>query len=238
MRHIVPVSGGKDSTALAFSLQQKEPRDYDYLITPTGNELPETISFWDELEFMLGKPLIRATNKTLDFWIREFNSLPNWRQRWCTRLLKIEPCLAWVRSQTEPVTLYVGLRADEELRSGIYSNDVITDFPFRRWGWNLSDVQEYLRKIKISVPWRNDCALCFGQRLHEWKRTLREHPDMYRQGEEYEFLTGHTFRSPGRDSMPAALVQLRAQIDRGKVFKQDQTDLFSQEHEPCRVCSL
>ena len=33
-RHVVALSGGKDSTALALALHEKEPRDYDYVITP------------------------------------------------------------------------------------------------------------------------------------------------------------------------------------------------------------
>lgn len=46
MRHIVGISGGKDSVALALRLQEVEPREYDYLITPTGNELPEMFEHW------------------------------------------------------------------------------------------------------------------------------------------------------------------------------------------------
>ena len=96
--HIVGVSGGKDSTALALLLAEREPRDYTYLITPTGNELPEMEAHWAHLEILLGKPLTRVTNRTLDAWIDEFNALPNHRQRWCTRLLKIEPTIAFVRA--------------------------------------------------------------------------------------------------------------------------------------------
>lgn len=133
MNHIVGLSGGKDSTAMALRLMEVEPRDYTYICTPTGHELPEMDQHWAKLEILLGKPLIRLTNHTLEFWINEFNALPNWRQRWCTRLLKIEPTIAYLRSN-QPAILYVGLRADEETREGIYSDDVESDFPLRRWG--------------------------------------------------------------------------------------------------------
>jgi tRNA(Ile)-lysidine synthase TilS/MesJ len=39
MNHIVALSGGKDSVAMALRLVEVEPRDYLYVCTPTGNEL-------------------------------------------------------------------------------------------------------------------------------------------------------------------------------------------------------
>jgi len=49
-RHVIALSGGKDSTALALALHEREPRDYDYVITPTGNELPAMKVHWAKLE--------------------------------------------------------------------------------------------------------------------------------------------------------------------------------------------
>lgn len=38
--HVVALSGGHDSTAMAFLLNELEPRPYNYVCTPTGDELP------------------------------------------------------------------------------------------------------------------------------------------------------------------------------------------------------
>ena len=44
MEHIVALSGGKDSTALALHLRTIEPdTDFTYACTPTGDELPDMI---------------------------------------------------------------------------------------------------------------------------------------------------------------------------------------------------
>jgi 3'-phosphoadenosine 5'-phosphosulfate sulfotransferase (PAPS reductase)/FAD synthetase len=239
MTHVIAMSGGKDSTAMAIRLAEVEPRDYIYIVTPTGDELPAMLRWWDDLEILIGKPLTRITNKTLDYWIEHFNALPNWRQRWCTRLLKIEPCLAFLKSLDNPI-LYVGLRADEEERRGIYSNDVTTDFPLRRWGWDIDQVLNYLRQRNIVIPEDargGNCARCYGQRQYEWKALWRDHPDIYAEAEAQESMTGATFRSPGRDSLPAPLVELRAFFEHGKSFKQDQAEMFD-EMGACRVCSL
>lgn len=233
--HVVALSGGKDSTCLALRLAEIEPRDYVYLCTPTGDELPEMLAHWGRLEALLGKPLTRITNGTLNGWIEHFGALPNWRQRWCTRLLKIEPCLAYLKA-SHPAVLYVGLRADEAERQGIYSNDVTCRFPLREWGWGLAEVQGYLKERGIKIPRRTDCARCYHQRLDEWKDLFYRHPDLYAEAEAQEEATGKTFRSPSRDSKPAALKDLR------QVFlEQAPLPMFEEwddEPAPCRVCSL
>lgn len=235
MTHIVALSGGKDSTALALRLAEVEPREYVYLCTPTGNELPEMLAHWDKLEALLGTPLTRVTNGTLLSLIEEFDALPNWRQRWCTRRLKIEPALAFVKTH-QPAVLYVGLRADEEEREGIYSRDVTCRFPLREWGWGLEEVRGYLRQRGVSIPARTDCAWCYGQRLAEWRQLWEKHPDQYAAAEQLEERTGHTFRSPGRDSQPAALKDLRLRFALQPslpMLEPDEDEVIS-----CRVCRL
>jgi hypothetical protein len=228
------VSGGKDSTALALRLAEVEPRDYVYLITPTGDELPEMVAHWERLERLLGKPLTRVTNGTLKGLIQEFGALPNHRQRWCTRMLKIQPTIAFL-ARHAPAINYVGLRADEEERRGIYG-DVPSRYPLREWGWGLTQVKDYLRERGVTIPERTDCARCYGQRLIEWKRLLTKHPAIYADAEVDEARTGHTFRSPQRDTWPAALKDLRAAFDSGRRVRGEQPD--EDGENACRVCSL
>ena len=59
MNHIVALSGGKDSTAMALRLVETEPEDYTFVCTPTGNEPPAMVGHWQRLEALLGKPLVR-----------------------------------------------------------------------------------------------------------------------------------------------------------------------------------
>jgi len=103
-KHIVAISGGKDSTAMVLRLKELNPKqEYIFLCTPTGDELPDMINHWKKLEHLLGQKIIKVTNKSLYEWIDYFDALPNWRQRWCTRLLKIQPCLAFLKQfETKP----------------------------------------------------------------------------------------------------------------------------------------
>lgn len=233
MKHVVGLSGGKDSTALALRLAEIEPRDYEYICNETGNELPEMKAHWDNLEKILGKPIKRVRHsRSLIGEIEKINMLPNVFARWCTIRLKIEPTIDYFESLPAGSTLYVGLRADEMERKGLYGEDIVVRFPMREWKWSEKDVWGYLASRNICIPKRTDCALCPYQRLGEWRDLYENYPDLYAEGVALEKKIGHTFRSPGRDTWPADLDALSKEFDAGRklrVYKRGET---------CRVCSL
>jgi 3'-phosphoadenosine 5'-phosphosulfate sulfotransferase (PAPS reductase)/FAD synthetase len=237
MKHVVAMSGGKDSTAMALRLAEIEPRDYVYVCTPTGDEPPAMFEHWRRVGELLGKPILPIMGGTLKGLIEQQNALPNWRQRWCTRMLKIEPYAHWLRQQGE-CTSYVGLRADEEEREGgDYANipGIIMDFPMRRWGWELCDVVKYLNEKQIEIPKRTDCLKCFFQRLIEWYEFWRDHKESWAEGEAWEEKIGHTFRSAGRDTWPASMKGLRERFEAGDVPRDTRDALNALK---CRVCRL
>jgi hypothetical protein len=238
--HVVALSGGKDSTAMAIRLQEVEPELCPtYIITPTGDELPEMVEHWERLECMLGAELVRLPGPTLEQLIDRFCALPNWRQRWCTRMIKLEPAIAWYHQQTALVTSYVGLRADEEGRSGLESPGVAMRHPLREWGWGLAEVTGYLEQRGVVIPRRTDCARCYDQQIGEWWRLWLEHPDVFTDAERQEVWTGSTFRGPGRDTWPAALGGLRQEFERGRVPRGEspQMEMFG-ARKACRVCRM
>ncbi len=123
-RHVLGLSGGRDSAALAIFMRQNYPEiDVEYFFTDTGKELPEVYEFLGRLEGFLGKPVIRLNpDRDFDFWLKQYKSfLPSPKTRWCTRKLKIGPFENWVRPSLDAgdkVTSYVAIRADEDYREG------------------------------------------------------------------------------------------------------------------------
>ncbi len=235
MKYVVGLSGGKDSTALALRLREVEPdTDWEYICTPTGDELPEMVEHWAKLETLLRKPITRITNRgiTLNQLIQIQRAVPNFRQRWCTRILKIEPTIAWC-VQNAPVLLHVGLRADEEEREGIYGEQTQSRFPFREWKWGISEVKSYLEERGVSIPSRTDCARCYHQRLGEWHNLWANHPKIYWEASAQEVWTGHTFRSPGRDTWPSDLASLAREFASGREIRGG-----AKQGSLCRACSL
>lgn len=240
---LVAFSGGKDSTAMAERMAELG-EEFALFFTPTGNELDELMDHINALAERINRPLVMVENGTLKSWIEKWNALPNARQRWCTRVLKIVPCQAFLKlNGDQGLTLCVGLRADEEERQGLYGSEVTYRYPLREWGWGLDEVWGYLNEKGITVPERTDCAVCPYQRLYEWYALWRNHPDLFEEGVAWEEKTGYTFRSDSRDTWPAGLVELRGEFEngrkpRGAETTVDQFGLFNDEPRACRVCSF
>lgn len=243
--HIVGLSGGKDSTALAFWLKENEPRPYNYVITPTGDELPEMFAHWRKLSAMLESPLVPIIAGTLRSICKDEGALPNFRMRFCTRRLKIEPFKALLLTAIPAVT-YIGLRADEDDREGAdYATDaelsapggVTQRYPLREIGWGIGDVIGFLDARGIVIPDRTDCARCFFQRIGEWYLLWKNNPDIYADSEQQEVEFGHTFRSPGRDTWPVSLVELRKTFESGRV-PEISLRMMDKRKGMCRVCAM
>ena len=76
-RHVLGLSGGKDSAALAVYIKDKYPdihEKVEYFFTDTGAELKEVYDFLDKLEAYLGKEIARlSSGKDFDHWLKVHN---------------------------------------------------------------------------------------------------------------------------------------------------------------------
>jgi len=157
IRHVLGISGGKDSAALAIYLYQKYPDlDIEYYSCDTGKELDATYALIERLEVYLGKEIIKlkaAANSTQDPFDHYYNVfggyLPSSTARWCTKKLKLEPFEAFVGD--DPVVSYVGIRGDEE-REGYISrkSNIQSVFPFRKNIWSEDVINKVLKNENIS----------------------------------------------------------------------------------------
>lgn len=222
-RHIVNLSGGKDSTALAIFLRGKIPQ-LEYLFCDTHKELPETYEYLDRLEAYLQRPITRLNaQRGFDHWLDMYGGmLPSARVRWCTRKLKIEPFESYVGDDV--VWSYVGIRADEA-RGGYVStkSNIHPVFPFKECGLGIADVERLLEQSGLGLPsyyeWRqrSGCFFCFYQRSGEWAGLLERHPELYEQAKAYEVERGgEQFYWRQRESLaelqrPERVAQIKAQ---------------------------
>ena len=192
-RHILSLSGGKDSAALAIYLRDRVP-NIEYIFHDTDKELPETYDYIARLEAILGKPIVRTTPQdSFDHWLTVYGGmLPSNHRRWCTKMLKLKPFEAYVGDG--PVVNYVGLRADEN-RTGYISTkpNILPVYPFQDDGLVRADIIRILEDSGLGLPpymdWgrsRSGCFFCFYQQKIEWVRLLENHPDYFALAMEYE----------------------------------------------------
>lgn len=200
IKHVLGISGGKDSAALAVYMRDNYPElDIDYFFTDTGKELPEVYSFLSKLEGYLGKPILRINpNRDFDFWLMQHNNfLPSAQARWCTICMKLKPFEEWVGKFIKDgytVYSYVAIRSDEEFREGYQSRDenLIIKMPFRENGIDRKSVIDILEYSGLGLPdyykWRSrsGCTFCFFQRKIEWVHLLEKHPDAFEEAKNYE----------------------------------------------------
>src|SRR3546814_2155178 len=75
-RHVLGLSGGRDSAALAVYMAHHHPElEIEYFFTDTGKELPEVYEFLGRLEGVLCKPIKRLNpDRDFDFWLRDRKS--------------------------------------------------------------------------------------------------------------------------------------------------------------------
>jgi 3'-phosphoadenosine 5'-phosphosulfate sulfotransferase (PAPS reductase)/FAD synthetase len=213
VRHIVNISGGKDSAALALFLKDRFPQiPAEYVFCDTGCELDETYEYLEKLEAYLGKRIERLNaldnlkverkqgRTPFDYWLNEVYSgfLPTPQARWCTRVLKIMPFERHVGQ--DRAFSYIGIRADED-REGyigrkppVFSQlpNIAPVYPFKDEGLKLQDIHQILEDANIGLPsyyrWRtrSGCFFCFYQQVGEWQGLKKEHPDKFEKAKKYE----------------------------------------------------
>ncbi|MCI0466465.1 MAG: phosphoadenosine phosphosulfate reductase family protein [Beijerinckiaceae bacterium] len=199
-KHVLGLSGGRDSAALAVYMRQHHPElDIEYFFTDTGKELPEVYEYLGRLEGFLGKEILKLNpDRNFDFWLKQYNTfLPSPQTRWCTRQLKLRPFEQWLRPMLDSgvnICSYVAIRADEEYREGYSSKHgkLVVRLPFKEAGIDKAGVLEILEAAGLGLPkyyaWRtrSGCTFCFFQQKIEWVRLREQHPDAFEQAKTYE----------------------------------------------------
>lgn len=152
-KHVLGISGGKDSAALAIYLRNTYPQlDINYYFCDTGKELDETYQLIERLEGYLGKNIQKLEPKEVkdlgenpfDYYYQSYRGyLPSNVARWCTKKMKLEPFEAYVGDI--PTISYVGIRGDED-REGYISKkgNIQSIFPFRRNIWSEEIIKRVL----------------------------------------------------------------------------------------------
>jgi 3'-phosphoadenosine 5'-phosphosulfate sulfotransferase (PAPS reductase)/FAD synthetase len=195
--HVLGISGGKDSAALAVFMKPVQP-DMVYYFCDTGEELEETYEYLQVLETFLGKPIKRLNpDRPFSHYLKIYNDyLPSPRMRWCTAMLKLKPFEDWIEREYGDclVKSYIAIRADEPDREGYISHkpNIVPVYPFKEHRIDKEGVYQILEERGVGLPkyyeWRSrsGCYFCFFQRKAEWIGLKERHPDKFEEAKRYE----------------------------------------------------
>jgi 3'-phosphoadenosine 5'-phosphosulfate sulfotransferase (PAPS reductase)/FAD synthetase len=214
IRHLINISGGKDSAALAVYLNEHYPEiQGEYIFCDTLCELPETYEYLERLEILLGVEVQRINafevlgieekpgRNPFETYLKELYGgfLPSPRMRWCTKSLKIAPFEKFVGD--DKVFSYIGIRGDED-REGYQSQkkppvmserpNIVPVYPFKDDGLGLQDIKSILDDSGLGLPsyydWRSrsGCYFCFYQQIGEWQGLKEHHPQLFEIAKSYE----------------------------------------------------
>ncbi len=261
VRHILSLSGGKDSTALAIYMRDRVP-EMEYVFCDTGEELPETYEYLDKIEAYLGKPIVRLKNSRhgfADLLEARRGFLPSPQARWCTQYLKIKPFEDYVGD--DHTYSYIAIRADEPHRKGYISTkpNIIPVYPFFDDGFVKEDIYKLLEESGLGLPeyykWRSrsGCYFCFFQQRVEWVGLLENHPDLFKKAmsfEKHDPVTGERYTWSGTESLmelstPERVEQIKEDARRREFSKSPMNGRLIQlladddsNEQSCLICHL
>jgi 3'-phosphoadenosine 5'-phosphosulfate sulfotransferase (PAPS reductase)/FAD synthetase len=159
IKHVLGISGGKDSAALAIYMSRKHPDiNVEYYTCDTGKELNETYDLINKLNSVLGKNIrlyksideLNSPEKNpFDHFLAMYGGyLPSATARWCTGKMKLEPFENEIG--TTPTISYVGIRGDENREGYISKKENIQSiFPFRKNIWSEDVIKKFLANSNI-----------------------------------------------------------------------------------------
>lgn len=259
-RHVLGLSGGKDSAALAIHIKDNYPELHskmEYFFSDTGAELQEVYDFLNVMESYLGKEILRiGSGRPFEHWLKIHNDyLPSVQQRWCTRTMKIEPFEKYVGDGA--VISYIGIRADEN-RDGYISRkpNIKAVFPFKDDELERDDIYQILRDT-VGIPkyyeWRSrsGCYFCFFQRQDEWLGLKRNHPELFEKAKQIEKTSGNGYTWVQGKTLDEVVAHAeKKELEKGIIHKTHSTDkerwqsmLMNMEEDDaddqsCLICSL
>jgi 3'-phosphoadenosine 5'-phosphosulfate sulfotransferase (PAPS reductase)/FAD synthetase len=159
IKHVLGISGGKDSAALAIYMSKKHSDiNVEYYTCDTGKELNETYDLINKLNSVLGKNIrlyksIDEDNSPyknpFDHFLAMYGGyLPSANARWCTGKMKLEPFENEIGDT--PTISYVGIRGDENREGYISKRENIQSiFPFRKNIWSEDVIKKFLSNTNL-----------------------------------------------------------------------------------------
>ena len=202
MNHIVSLSGGSASAVTADRvIKAYGSNSVTLWFADTLWEDEDLYRFLKDLEARWNKKIVRYTDGRTPLEIAEKKKLiPNSLAAPCSHELKQKPFLRYIKKQSKPITIHLGLSWDEEHRMAkpkeIYESveGVKVDYPLT---WDPLPSMSYTKTIvewgikpprlyEMGFPHNNWGGRCVRQGIKEWLRLKRTFPERFEEVKNWE----------------------------------------------------
>ena len=208
--NIVSFSGGKDSTAMLLIMIEKEIPVDKIVFCDTGMEFPQMYSHIQRVETYIGRKIdVLKGKETYSYYLGEHIKRngkigyghPDFRNRWCTQLLKKTPFYQYVK-QFDGVIEFHGIAIDEKHRTERNKeNNRVVKYPLVEWGITEKQALEYC--YSKGFDWgglyekfnRVSCWCCPLSRIGELRTLYNDFPELWTELEEMDKKSFRKFRS-------------------------------------------
>lgn len=260
-RRIVSVSSGLGS-AYVWKLvaDRYGPENVTGVFTDVNGEHPDNYRFLAETQYAIGSRLIKITNDGDTIWdvFKRHRFLGNTRVDLCSRILKREAILSWLRGNVDPTNTIISLGIDwteahrfDRAQPRWAADGFTIDAPLIDQPRDKQDAQAWLDAEGIRRPYLYDLGFehancgggCVKAGIKQFKRLLagdrRWYINWWEHGE--EDVRRHLGRNDiailrdrrGGVTRPLTLRELRKQVEAHPDLFEDEPD------EPgCGVCFL
>jgi len=207
MKHVVSLSGGKDSTAMLLMMLERGMQ-VDYVVfVDTTKEFPQVYRHIEKLEKYISPLKITRLSFDYDYYFetRELTKgkrkgergygFPSIRSRWCTSL-KRETIKKFIKSLGD-VTQYFGIAYDEKRRAKERPGVV---YPLVEWRVTERQALEYCYSKGFNweglyeiIP-RTGCYCCPFMSLKRLKTIYTHFPDLWQKIRDMQDRSRNKFR--------------------------------------------
>lgn len=209
VKHVVSLSGGKDSTAMLLRMLEENMSVDIILFCDTGLEFEGMYNHIAKLEQYINRPITRLkAERSFEYLFYEYSpkrknpelngkkgfSWSGPRNRWCTSVLKTRVINKYLKELSEEYEIYqyIGIAADEQKRVREFN------YPLIEWGMTESDCLAYCRER--GFDWdglydifnRVSCWCCPLQSFDELRKLRKHFPELWQK---LRYMDKHTWRS-------------------------------------------
>jgi len=186
MKHYLSMGFGVNSVAL-YLLMQDLGMEFEAVYVDHGADWPETAQYVE---------MFRATHpvtviipeyeghSSLLEYCKMRRMTPSRVHRWCTSRFKVRPLNAYFET---PCFVHLGIDSGEIRRARFTSEGGRENrYLLIEEGIDRDGCKNLIRRHGLVVPPKSGCWFCPYQRLDQWRRLRRDHPDLFCEAQKLE----------------------------------------------------